>query len=111
MAPGAPGTPPSGPPTPGPGAGEVSAGPVEGGRVQPEIAMIRRMTWIERHCECGALAVMEVERTNDELPEGYVQWGTRTLAYCREHLPDDVRAAWRLEESDPGPIVKPRDLG
>lgn len=54
--------------------------------------MIQRVTSLQADCtECGERANFRVVRTNDELPAKYVQWGTRSLYYCSEHMPDDAR--------------------
>lgn len=57
--------------------------------------MIQNVRFLDAGCViCAARASVEVERSNDELPDTYVQHGTRMLYYCDEHVPEDVREFW-----------------
>ena len=63
------------------------------------IISIRRLDFQCSACELPA--VFQVERTNDDLPDGYFKEGTRTEAYCNSHLPSHTRGIWeRISSKD-----------
>jgi hypothetical protein len=76
--------------------------------------MITGVRKLDNYCTCGKLAVVEVTRTNDELPQNYIQWGTRTVYHCARHIPKDVKRFWNSAYLASGvadsPIVKKETL-
>lgn len=62
--------------------------------------MIMNITNINRVCEvCLKKADFAVERTNDDLPEEYSQYGVRREYFCEEHLPVDAKKIWDEENT------------
>ena len=60
-----------------------------------QIVSIRLLTF---SCiKCGARADFEVTRLNAGLPSHYMQDGTRSITYCREHLPPEASTLWTRE--------------
>lgn len=55
-------------------------------------------------CKCKARADWRIERKNKGLPDGYIQWGTRSIYYCNEHLPREIlgdMASWGQTLQEP----------
>lgn len=73
--------------------------------------MIKSIECLDAWCDCGERANFRIMRTNDELPDGYVQQGERAVYYCRAHMPVDARHMWGLTEADAGSLVQPYEFG
>lgn len=61
--------------------------------------MITSIRSVDFACKsCGQQAQIEVTRTNDELdPARYSQHGSRTLHYCWDCCPAEVKVLWNEE--------------
>ena len=60
--------------------------------------MITRVSKLDFECEvCKKRADFSIERTDDDLPENYIQTGTRGGYYCKEHLPTEAKELWETQ--------------
>lgn len=54
--------------------------------------MITSFHNLQGNCKvCGIRADWMIEKTNDDLPDGYFKEGTRGEYYCEAHLPDEAK--------------------
>lgn len=59
--------------------------------------MITQIRKVDFKCNCGKQAVLQVTRTNEDLPDSYVKSGTRNEVYCSTCVPADVKKMWNFE--------------
>jgi hypothetical protein len=61
--------------------------------------MIKSVTSLKGICKiCKKRADFRIEKTCDDLPEGYVRYGTRMEEFCKKHLPLEVVGLWKEME-------------